>query len=163
MSQTFDPENLKNLPPEIVARLKANRAQTEAKTAQQKADLFIPWDSVSGARNPDGTIIPQEPFDLQFRITKGTHLSALLFSIYKFQDSHGNIVYFITTEEEKGNQSHIKALSETIKAQQAGFQRLDPQEQTRLRAGTDPLGNVGSKCGTYLKNEALGELFKKLK
>lgn len=166
MGEPLDPNKFKNLPPHILERLNRQRAQTEAEIAQMQTDFFKMGDRVSGALNPDGTIIPQAPIGLPIRISKGTHTSARLFNIYEYTNGHGNTVYLVShdeTDETQGTQKGLKALSDSINAQKAEFQSLDSNEKAKQHPRPQLFGKPEGRFGAYLRNEALGDLFKKLK
>lgn len=163
MAQDF--EKFKNIPPEFRERLRERQAQRKVESDKllNKEDIFEDTGSVTAARNPNGTIIKQASIGLPIRISPGTHPSAEVFTIHEYRDSHGNIVYWIPNDETKGTKNELKALSDTINAQKAASERLNPQEKTRLQIVPQLFGKAEGEFGAYLRNEALGDLYRKLK
>ncbi len=139
-------DKLKNLPPEIIERLKAGRAEVQAKDAEANrvvANLFDLKDSILvEGRTPSGLLDP----------------NAEIFAIGKFQNSKGDTVY-LRREKQKDWPSldQIVASSARVKSEEARFRALDPSAQARVRQGGSP------QFGAYLSNEALREKFQKLK
>lgn len=60
------------------------------------------------------------------------------------------------------SQDQIKALADSIQTQQADFNSLDPNEQSRIRTDSSG-GRTDNRFGAYLANEALAQQFQKLK
>lgn len=142
----MDIDRLKNIPPEIIARMKARRAEVQAKVAEANqvvANLFGLKDSVLvGGRTPGGHLDP----------------NAEVFDIGKFQNSTGDAVYLRRgAKEDWPSLDQIAASSARVKTEEAGFKALDPLAQTKARQEGNP------QFGTYLSNEALRAQFQKLK
>lgn len=152
MSEEDPYDRLKNLSPELVARLKAGRDQSRAEIArinEEYARTFKPRGFVYGSyRTPNGNIDPDS-----------------VFTIAEWGDDYGNTVYIRKGSKEKDPlPDQIGTLSGRIQTQQADFNRLDPSEQSRIRTEFTSLGNrTDNRFGAYLANEALGVQFQKLK
>lgn len=91
--------------------------------------------------------------------------------INKWDDGYGNIVYTATTRTSitRGNTVYpdqFKPLSDRIAAQQTSFERLGPQEQSRLHGEFDTSNGTAESVQSYkdyLNNQALGKRFEELK
>lgn len=150
-------DKLKNLPPGLVARLKADRDKSKAEIDlknEEFARKFKFRDSVQGiGRTPSGLMDP----------------SSDIVCIRKFQNDYGDTVYVKSVNSVKSidheaipPEDQIRALSGRIKVQQAGFQSLDSSEQSRIRTDFTSSG-TDARFGVYLTNEALAQQFQKLK
>lgn len=149
-------DKLKNLPPELVARLKADRDRARAEHEQRNeehARKFYLRGLVQGIyRTPGGLIDPNS------EIT----------AICQWQNGSGDTVYTRTVRTKQAptevlpSPDQIRVLSERIKTQQANFGSLDPSEQSRIRTDSSG-GRTDTRFGDYLANEALAAQFQKLK
>ena len=146
-------DRLKNLPPELVAKFKADRDRRLGEVAKKKdefARTFKLRDSVHFSyRTPAGHIDPNSD----------------VFTIAKWSDDYGNTVYVQKgSKEAYPAPDRIKARSERIQTQQVGFTALHPSEQSRIRTNfTSPGGRTDNRFSDYLGNEALAQQFQKLK
>lgn len=146
-------DKLKNLPPDLVARLKAERDARQAKVSGMKEEFarqFKPRDSVHFSyRTPDGHLDPNSD----------------VFTLTRWSDDYGNTIYTEKgSKEDYPNPDQLRTIAQRVQAQQAAFAALDPSEQTRIRTDFTSSGNKpGDRFGDFLNNAALAEQFQKLK
>lgn len=147
-------DKLTNLPPELVARLKAGRDQRIDEINKMKEEFartFKPRDFVHGAYlTPDGRIDPNSD----------------VFTIARWADDYGNSVYIkiVSSRENYPPEPQIRTLFERIQTQQADFIGLDPSEQSRIRTNfATPGEGIDNGFNDYLNNQAMAQQFQKLK
>lgn len=152
----YDSDRFKNLPPDLIVRLKAQRSKSQAEMArvqEEYARRFKLRDAVQGIyRTPQGHLDPNSGIT----------------NIRQWQDDYGNTVYTRTVSyirqisAPEFTPDQVRVLSEQIKTQQNAFDSLDRSEQLRIRTAFTSSG-TDTRFEAYLTNEALGEQFQKLK